>query len=66
MKKAALIAQETPQTSNDKVYDKTIKSKGRPLTSVLEEGIVFEDNEDEVSGEFGYNKINSGESRFSI
>lgn len=39
----------------------------RPLTSVLEENIVFDENEDDVSGDFGYNTTAGlNENRFSI
>jgi hypothetical protein len=39
----------------------------RPLTSVLEENIAFDENEDDVSGDFGYNTTAGlNENRFSI
>ena len=58
IKKPALISSEQTIGSSEKAYDKNYKgiNSNRPLTSVLEEGIVFEDNEEDISGEFGYNK----------
>lgn len=67
MKKAAQITSETALGTSDKAYDKNTKSMNRPLTSVLEENIVFDENEDDVSGDLGYNNTAGlNENRFSI